>query len=315
MATRVAAAEPMTPGNGGREGGFLAIHRRLRSSALFRSLSAEQRSVFFMILLLANRKDGRFLDGGDWVVVHRGELAHSLATLAAEAAVSVKVVRTTLKKLMADDSSTGGNGPFLTGRYTGTESGTGLRILRVEKYAEYQDVAGNRGTDLGRPMGTAGARQGHASGTAGAPIEPIEPIEPPAEGSSEPAPPASEPPSPRRLKGSGDPRHAPVVAMLVRVYEQVKGTSYGFQGVKDAKAVSALLALGTDEEIEIRWRRSLARAPTWPGVATIAALPSRWNELTNGAAGAGAAPVSKFSEYSGPIDVRTGLPLRTGGAT
>lgn len=291
MAAKAAAAGPGV----GREGGFVAVHRRLRSSPVFRSLSAPQRSVFLTILLLANWKEGRFLRGGAWIVVHRGELAHSLETIADEAAVSVKVVRTTLAKLMSDDSSTGGNGPFLTGRWTGTEPGRGLRVLRVEKYAEYQDVGGGRGTEPGTEPGTEGAREGHASGTEGAPIEPREPREPVEPCATDAAPPpsrvqdAGSPPAvlPASHKRKPDPRHQPLVEGLVADFQAARRVAYGFDGGKDARAVTRLLALGTAAvgsegavaEVRRRWGIALGLGARWPGCSSIAMLPARWNEV------------------------------------
>ena len=173
----------MTSGAAGREGGWVAVHRRLRSSELYRSLTAEQRSVFVTLLLLANWADRPAFLGRTWVTILRGELAHSLVTIAADAAVSVKVVRTTITKLMADDSPAGGRGPFLGERYTGTDKGTGYRILRVLRYDEYQSQAADEGT----PMGMPGARQGHTTGTAGAPREQVEQEEQAQQAASRPA--------------------------------------------------------------------------------------------------------------------------------
>lgn len=170
-----------------REGGFIVIHRRVRSSPLYRSLTAEQRSVFLSILLLANWKPGAILVGDQWHTVHRGELAHSIETIAGEAAVSVKVVRTTLSKFFADDKPAGGRGPFLTERWAGTNEGRPRRILTVVNYDTYQSLADDEDTPAGTTSGSVkvgtGARDGHDRGTTGAPIEPWEPrepVEPPA---------------------------------------------------------------------------------------------------------------------------------------
>jgi hypothetical protein len=157
-----------------REGGFIVVHRRLRSSRLYRSLTGEQRSVFHSVLLLANWKPDAILVAGKWHEVKRGELAHSLETIAGEAAVSVKVVRSALTKMFADDRAVGGRGPFLTERYVGTEEGTPRRVLTVVNYDEYQSL----GHDTGTALGTSGARPGHDTGTTGAPREPVEPDQP-----------------------------------------------------------------------------------------------------------------------------------------
>jgi hypothetical protein len=130
-----------------------------------------------MVLILANWKDGAVLYAGRWHPVRRGELAHSLETIAEEAAVSAKVVRSAVKKFLIDDTQTGGNGPFISVRWTGTKEGTGLRILTVRNYERWQDPRTYEGTAQGTPEGEARARLGHGSGTAGAPREEGEEVE------------------------------------------------------------------------------------------------------------------------------------------
>lgn len=154
---------------GDREQGFIVIHRKVHSSWLYQSLSAEQRSVFMSLLLLANWREGAVWHAGAWHPVRRGELAHSLATIAEHAAVSVKVVRTALEKMFADDSAAGGNGPFLKTRWTGTAAGTGLRVLTICKYEEYQTVGHEAGTVSGIAPEQNGHAVGHDTGTPRAP--------------------------------------------------------------------------------------------------------------------------------------------------
>lgn len=74
-------------------------------------------------------------------------------------------------------------------------------------------------------------------------------------------------------------RHKRLVEKLVAAFEDVKGKPYKFQQAKDGDAVKALLAYGDDEEILSRWRRGLLLGSKWPGVATIAQLRGKWNEL------------------------------------
>lgn len=189
-----------------REGGFIVVHRRLRSSRLYRSLTGEQRSVFHTVLLLANWKPDAILVAGKWHEVKRGELAHSLETIAGEAAVSVKVVRSALTKMFADDRPVGGRGPFLTERYVGTETGTPRRVLTVVNYDEYQGI----GHDTGTGSGTTGARPGHDTGTTGAPREPVEP--------DQPAKPAAAPAGPKPV-GIHLELEAPLLATLIRALD------------------------------------------------------------------------------------------------
>jgi hypothetical protein len=152
-----------------RERGFVTLQRQVQSSPVWLSLTGEQRSVFISLLLLANWVPGRFMYGTEWVEVDRGELAHSLETIAKHAAVSIKVVRTAIAKLLAG---------HVLGTRAGTPSGKGPRVLRVLNYNAHQSVGDDEGTPKGTATGTAGARHGHSTGTPGAPIEPEEPREP-----------------------------------------------------------------------------------------------------------------------------------------
>ncbi|WP_242394835.1 DnaA N-terminal domain-containing protein [Anaeromyxobacter oryzisoli] len=149
--------------SGAREVGWVKLWRRLRSSPLWRSLRADQKGVLATLLLLANWKPGQARWHGRPYEVARGELAHSLEEIAEEAGCTVKVVRTTLVALMADDSEFGGNGAFITERYpiSGTGPGTGPRVLRIEKYEDFQGGT----TETGTESGTDQARPGHGSGT------------------------------------------------------------------------------------------------------------------------------------------------------
>lgn len=145
-----------------RERGFIIIQRRIQSSPIWRSLSGEQRSVFLSILLLANWSEDRFMYGTEWVEVGRGELAHALETIADHAAVSIKVVRTTIKKLLSG---------HVVSERTGTASGRGPRVLTVLNYNRYQDRPDEEGTPTGTPGAQDRAQTGHATGTPGAPRE------------------------------------------------------------------------------------------------------------------------------------------------
>lgn len=71
-----------------------------------------------------------------------------------------------------------------------------------------------------------------------------------------------------------DPRHAPLVKDLVTL-----APGYVFAGGRDAKAVTAMLAMGTDDEIKRRWLR--ARAHTgFPQVRTLYELAQHWNHFS-----------------------------------
>jgi hypothetical protein len=81
-----------------------------------------------------------------------------------------------------------------------------------------------------------------------------------------------------RKQAASDPRHAPLVARLTAAYQELRGSKYGFRP-RDAAAVRDLLALGTDEEIEARWRRGLRLSPKYPGCLELGTLVSNWNAL------------------------------------
>ena len=96
-----------------------------------------------------------------------------------------------------------------------------------------------------------------------------------------PAPKPKKPPKPEKPT---DPRHAPMVAALVEVYEEeTRGSRYAFTG-RDAKAVTALLALSDDdEEIRFKWSTALAKSLDQfhtPKTRTIPELVRDWNHYT-----------------------------------
>jgi hypothetical protein len=81
------------------------------------------------------------------------------------------------------------------------------------------------------------------------------------------------PPAPDRPEKQPDPRHAPLVKALM-----AETPGYAFTG-RDAKAVSELLTLGTDQEIRDRWRRARA-SNGFPKVRTLPELATHWNHFT-----------------------------------
>lgn len=271
-----------------REGGFIVIQRRIQSSDLWRSLRGDQRAVFMTLLLLANWKPAKARWRDQWYEVKRGELSHSMSSIAEEANVGIKVVRTTIEALMADDRQVGGNGPAIVAKYpiSGTGPGTGPRILTVVNYDKYQALSGEAGTGAG----TDPARVGHGPGTDPAQREPFKPVEPSEQrsfcGKPSASPPPVEPAKAKKEKPT-DPRHQPLTERLVASFLEVCGVKYGFGGGRDAKAVSELLRLsdGDLDEVDRRWRAGLSLGDKWPGCSTICGLPAKWNELAkvNGA--------------------------------
>jgi hypothetical protein len=285
----------------GRERGFIVVHRRVRSSALYQSLTAEQRSVFYALLLLANWKDGQMRVGEVAETVARGELAHSLATIAKEAKVSIKVVRTTIAKLAVDDRAAGGRGPFLverwigsgprvgtypgtvTGTVPGTETGTGLRVLRVVNYDEYQSVTDDEGTAVGTVTGsvkgTRGARDGHDRGTNRTRVtkEPTDLF----------APATPSPPSPLKA----------LEAELAADFLAARGDKYLHGGAKDTEALKRLMSAGSADDVRRRWRLAL-RAEGFHRCDSFAqlAMPAHWNHF----AGGSSAPQTKAAPLCAP---------------
>lgn len=77
--------------------------------------------------------------------------------------------------------------------------------------------------------------------------------------------------------GPPDPRHAPLVVAMGEAFLEAKGHTWVFDG-REAKAVTALLALGAPEEVLRRWRRAL-RHVGYPKVSAPSELaPAKaWN--------------------------------------
>lgn len=140
-----------------REGGFIKLHRQLLSSPVWIALRGDQRAVLVEILFRANWKALPAAWHGRVYEVGRGELSHTLATLAEGAGVTVKVVRSTIEALLRDH----GNGAFLSERYpiSGTGPGTGPRVLKVLNYDKFQDVPDEKGHGVGHGPGTDRAQR------------------------------------------------------------------------------------------------------------------------------------------------------------
>jgi hypothetical protein len=137
----------MSPGpDSPREGGFVAFHRRMLSSPELLDFRHEQLWVFVVIISLANWRPGSFTLGGRTVDVGRGQLAHSVETIAKVARVSVKTARTTIEKLISRGQ--------MSGTDLGTRSGRRVRVLTIVNYSKYQDVAETSGRRSGTDIGT-----------------------------------------------------------------------------------------------------------------------------------------------------------------
>jgi hypothetical protein len=167
-----------------RERGFIVVQRQIQSSALWLSLNAKQRAVMIQLILMANWAPSRARWKGEWYEVDRGELSHTMATIAAASKVSVAVVRSAIEALMADDRNVGGNGPFLAQRYPVSNTGpsTGPRVLTIINYNKHQDVPESRNTGSNTDPAQVNAQTSHRPRTDPAQREqdkPDQPVQPP----------------------------------------------------------------------------------------------------------------------------------------
>lgn len=133
--------------------GWITLHRKLLRSPVWRSLTEGQRCAFVAMLLLANYSPTKARWRDKWYPVGRGELSHSLETIADEACVSVKVVRSTIAALISDGTMIE-KYPIL-----GTGPGTGPRALTFVNYSQYQDTSPQEGTDMGTGRARVGQRE------------------------------------------------------------------------------------------------------------------------------------------------------------
>lgn len=94
---------------------------------------------------------------------------------------------------------------------------------------------------------------------------------------------AGKPRTGRGSRGEGDPRHRPLVDLLVAAFEKKRGGKYGFSREADPPAVTSLLKLGDEAEILRRWNMALDAAPPHR-CDTIAQLASAriWNHFAPG---------------------------------
>lgn len=81
--------------------------------------------------------------------------------------------------------------------------------------------------------------------------------------------PISKKPARSRAGDSPDPRHAPLVKDLTEAFQQARGAKYPFDGGRDAKLVSNLLARAEPGPLLEAWKRAL-RHEGYPTVATLA---------------------------------------------
>ena len=134
------------------------------------------------------------------------------------------------------------------------------KALEVNDWSEYQGAAVKKAEKDAERKRLARGRRGDGAGTARVQYETRRDE-------------TKKPPKPTKapaLKAPPDPRHAPLIAALCAA-----APGYAFSGGRDAKAVKELLALGTDAEILLRWKRARASS----GFPTVRSLPELASHL------------------------------------
>lgn len=298
----------------GRPGDFLAVPRELWREA-DRVLTSAQFKVLFALLAEANYTRGEVsMPDGGRVALDVGEVLVGGRSFALRHGLGHKAVRVALKRLQglgwinlrsAIEEGTGEGTP--PDRERAQVEGTPPSIVRVNVYRGILWPASKEGTPPGHAVGHTpqpqegtiqqgsiqqGQEEAFAADAASPPSQPD--VVPPATREEPPMPKPRDlvteqlfpggsqapPVAPPTSKRKGDPRHAPLVERLVAIFAELRGTPYAFGGGKDARAVTRLLALGSDSEIEARWRNALARADRWEGFLSLANLPGHWNEVS-----------------------------------
>lgn len=130
------------------ERGVFAVDRGIFDHPLLKGERFTKVQAMMWLVSEAAWKARRVRVAGIWVELKRGQVAHSLRHLADEWQWTVKRVRTFLRSLEDDGTLS-------------TDTGTGLTVITICNYDEYQRVSLPKGT----PQGTGRAQEGHAEGT------------------------------------------------------------------------------------------------------------------------------------------------------
>ncbi|MBT2215867.1 hypothetical protein KK120_08895 [Virgibacillus dakarensis] len=142
--------------------GYVLLARKIRKSALWKSLKATHRVVLIDLLLQAQFKDGEVIRNGEIIPLKRGQIATSYQQIVDDIAdkdVTVKVVRNAINKLVKHD--------FLAKDESVSRAKKGL-LLTIVNYGIYQESDNYKGKERGKDMGNEGAKQGQSKGKAGA---------------------------------------------------------------------------------------------------------------------------------------------------
>lgn len=116
-----------------REAGFIVLHRRMLSWPLWQRLGAEHRLVWLYLLFSANWKNSEVWTRKGRLVVQRGQAFVAQRTLAKEAGVSYRNVRTALELLTQEGAIQVAQVPTYASR---TAS-----LVTIVNYEKYQNVA------------------------------------------------------------------------------------------------------------------------------------------------------------------------------
>lgn len=266
----------------GREGGFIKLHRRVKSWPLWKAMSCAQRAVWIELLFSANWKDEEAWYGSRRYVVRRGQLAHSEAEIAKRAKVGRQVVRDTFVRLTAEGAVT--REPAMAG----TQVPWLTTIINYEKFQgsdEDENPQANQSRTSEEPArnqpGTPREEEEEeeegktAPGSASAPPPKPDPKPPPptaelpllGASAAPPAPrPAAERASTARAAGASKPKAADPLRRelsdaLVAIGREERGGSFAFEGAKDAQGVSRLLGYTRDVAEHVRRFRLALRSP------------------------------------------------------
>lgn len=261
-----------------REGGFIKLHRRLRSWPLWRSMTANQRMVWIEILMLANWADDEFWYGTTRVTVKRGQLAHSEDAIAKGAKVGRQIVRDTIAKLIAEGAIT---------REKTLQGNQSPHIITVVNYERFQ----GRDEDENPHTNQAGTREEPARNQRGTPREEDQEDQEGelfGNGAAAPPPPHALLPLAQGSKPGKrtDPRFGPLRAVWEEEFRTANaGQDYRWQGPADAKGIHRVISVAV-EEFRARARRGL-RAVGFLRCGTVAKLTSGevWNQLAGSAPG------------------------------
>jgi hypothetical protein len=293
----------------GREGGYIKLHRRIKSWPLWQHMTALQRQVVIEILLSANWKARDTWSGP----VDRGELAQSEETIAHEAKVSRKVVRQAIALLEAEGFLTRrqvgidlGNDRAEVGIEKGPRRGRKPSVLSVVKYEKYQGQDEEEGPKSGQPRASRGPSEGQprapleegeereaGNGAAplGAPLRlelaggPPESLTPPAPVAVGAGPTGSAPAKANgKPKSPPDPLRRALSDALVAAGREERNGCFAFDGEKDGPALTRLLSWSRDvADHTRRFRLALCSPAVEYGyhVDTIAAFATGrvWNHF------------------------------------